>query len=193
MMKSIIYGKLAFLISGLLGGILIRYDSNYLLAMVVTGAIGCALLSVFIKLTDKMLIMTMAGGAAMPLGLMLSFGIVEGSGAIFPWLAKLLDDTWIPDILAIVLLCLFFGIVVGTTIYGKKAVLRFAVIMAIVGIPFGTLIAVFNLLFYGDGPYSDWLKYVGNIDINFLTMALSIGVGLGLSIGVTKLKSKIEP
>lgn len=193
MMKSIIYGKLAFLISGLLGGILILYDSDYLLAMVVTGAIGCALLSVFIKLTDKMLIMTMAGGAAMPLGLMLSFGIVEGSGAIFPWLAKLLDDTWIPDILAIVLLCLFFGIVVGTTIYGKKAVLRFAVIMAIVGIPFGTLIAVFNLLFYGDGPYSDWLKYVGNIDINFLTMALSIGVGLGLSIGVTKLKSKIEP
>ena len=193
MMKSIIYGKLAFLISGLLGGILILYDSNYLLAMVVTGAIGCALLSVFIKLTDKMLIMTMAGGAAMPLGLMLSFGIVEGSGAIFPWLAKLLDDTWIPDILAIVLLCLFFGIVVGTVIYGKKAVLRIAVIMALVGIPFGTLIAVFNLLFYGDGPYSDWLKYVGNIDINFLTMALSIGVGLGLSIGVTKLKSKIEP
>ena len=193
MMKSIIYGKLAFLISGLLGGILIRYDSNYLLAMVVTGAIGCALLSVFIKLTDKMLIMTMAGGAAMPLGLMLSFGIVEGSGAIFPWLAKLLDDTWIPDILAIVLLCLFFGIVVGTAIYGKKAVLRFAVIMAIVGIPFGTLIAVFNLLFYDDGPYSDWLKYVGNIDINFLAMALSIGVGLGLSIGMTKLKSKVEP
>jgi len=193
MMKSIIFGKLAFLISGLLGGILILYESNYLLAMVVTGAIGCALLSVFIKLADKMLIMTMAGGAAMPLGLMFSFGIVEGFGAIFPWLAKLLDHTWIPDILAVVLLCVFFGIVIGTVIYGKKAILRFAVIMALVGIPFGMLIAVFNLTFYGDGPYSDWLKYVGNIDINFLAMALSIGVGLGLSIGMTKLKSKVEP
>lgn len=190
MMKSIIYGKLAFLISGLLGGILILYDSNYLLAMVVTGAIGCALLSVFIKLTGKMLVMTMVGGAAMPLGLMLSFGIVEGSGAIFPWLAKLLDDTWIPDILAIVLLCFFFGIATGTVIYGKKAVLRFAVITALVGIPFGTFIAVLNLLFYGYGPYSDGLKYVGNFDINFLAMALAIGVGLGLSIGVTN--SKIE-
>lgn len=190
MMKSLIYGKLAFLISGILGGILILYESNYLLAMVVTGAIGCALLSVFLKFTDKMLVMTMVGGAVMPLGLMLSFGIVEGSGAIFPWLAKLLDHTWIPDILAIVLLCFFFGIATGTVIYGKKAVLRFAVITALVGIPFGTLIAVLNLLFYGYGPYSDGLKYVGNFDINFLAMALAIGVGLGLSIGVTN--SKIE-
>jgi hypothetical protein len=83
--------------------------------------------------------------------------------------------------------------VIGTVLYGKKVILQFAVISALVGIPFGMLIAVFNLMFYGNGPYSKWLDYMGNIDINFLTMALAIGIGLCLNIGVTKSKFGMEP
>lgn len=184
LLLSLIIGLLAFTISGLTACYAIWKINNYIIATLITGGLGALLFSVLLMLKDKIIKMTIAGLFAMLFGLFLSFGIIEGIVFILPKVGIFFEGSIIPDIAAIALIALIYGLLVGLAGYGKKAMWLFALIFAVVATPFGFLVALLNT----SSDIQMVLIKIGGIfayfDLNFLSISIALGAGLGISNGL---------
>ena len=187
---SLIVGLLAFTMSGLVVCYVIWKLNNYIIATLITGGLGALLFSVLLMLKDKIVKMTIAGFFAMLIGLFLSFGIIEGIVYILPKLGIFFEGSIIPDIAAIAVIALIYGLIVGLAGYGKKAMWLFALISALVAIPFGMLVVFLNT----SSDIQEFLTSIndilGQFDLNFLSISIALGVGLGLSNGLYNMSVK---
>jgi len=77
-------GMASFLISGVIACIVILLLDNYILATIIAGGIGGLLLGLFLRMCQKITRLVIAGIIAIPVGLVISFLIVEGLGSLFP-------------------------------------------------------------------------------------------------------------
>lgn len=121
-------GMASFLISGVMASIVILLVDNCILATMIAGGIGGLLLAIFIRERQNILRMTISGIIGMPVGLIISFFLVEGFGSIFPSIGAYLENTTIPDISAIILMGVIFGAIVGAMVYGRKYICLFSVV-----------------------------------------------------------------
>ena len=187
---SLIVGLLAFTMSGLVACYVIWKLNNYIIATLITGGLGALLFSVLLMLKDKIVKMTIAGFFAMLIGLFLSFGIIEGIVYILPKVGIFFEGSIIPDIAAIAVIALIYGLIVGLAGYGKKAMWLFALISALVAIPFGMLVVFLNT----SSDIQEFLTSIndilGQFDLNFLSISIALGVGLGLSNGLYNMSVK---
>lgn len=81
---SMLLGMASFLISGVIACIVILFLDNYILAIIIAGGIGGLLLGKFLRMHQKIGRIAIAGIIGMPIGLMISFLIIEGIGSLFP-------------------------------------------------------------------------------------------------------------
>lgn len=190
LLMSVIVGLLAFTMSGLVACYVIWKLNNYIIATLITGGLGALLFSVLLMLKDKIVKMTIAGFFAMLIGLFLSFGIIEGIVYILPKAGIFSEGSIIPDIAAIAVIALIYGLIVGLAGYGKKAMWLFALISALVAIPFGMLVVFLN----SSSDIQEFLTSIndilGQFDLNFLSISIALGVGLGLSNGLYNMSVK---
>lgn len=181
---STLLGMASFFISGVVADMVILRLDNYILASIIAGGIGALLLGLFLRMGQKISRMAIAGIIAVPMGLFISFLLVEGFGSLFPSIGAYFENSNIPDIIAIILMGMTFGGVFGAIIYGRKSIWLFSVVCGIVSFPFGLLIAAMNSG-YGIKVWLENLFMVfGKIDLNFLAIIISLGIGIGLSIGL---------
>ena len=190
LLMSVVVGLLAFTMSGLMACYVIWKLNNYIIATLITGGLGALLFSVLLMLKDKIVKMTIAGFFAMLIGLFLSFGIIEGIVYILPKVGIFFEGSIIPDIAAIAVIAWIYGLIVGLAGYGKKAMWLFALISALVAIPFGMLVVFLNT----SSDIQEFLTSIndilGQFDLNFLSISIALGVGLGLSNGLYNMSVK---
>ena len=88
------------------------------------------------------------------------------------------------------MIALIYGLIVGLVGYGKKAMWLFALISALVAIPFGMLVVFLNT----SSDIQEFLTSIndilGQFDLNFLSISIALGVGLGLSNGLYNMSVK---
>lgn len=184
---SLLLGLLAFLIGGIIACVTILLFDNYILATIIAGGIGGLLLGIFLRQRQKIVRMAIAGIIGMPIGLMISFLLVEGFGSLFPSIGTYFENSPIPDISAIVLMGIIFGALFGAINYGRKSIWLFSVVCGIVSIPFGLLVGAMNSEHWIKAWLENLLEIFGKIDLNFLSITVSIGIGTGLSMGIYKM------
>jgi len=136
--------------------------------------------------------MAIAGIIAMPIGLIISFLLVEGFGALFPSIGAYFENSTIPDIIAIILMGITFGAVFGSMIYGRKSIWLFSVACGTVSIPFGLLVGDMNSGYWIKAWLENLLEVFGKIDLNLLAIIISLGIGIGLSIGLYNMLKQIS-
>lgn len=180
----VLLGMAAFLMSGIAACIMILLLDSYLLAMAVAGGFGGLFLGIFLRMRRKLIRMTLAGLIGMPVGLAISFFIVEGVGSLLPSIGAALENTPVPDIIAVLLMGMIFGAIFGSVNYGLKSILPFSVVCGIVSIPFGFLVVALNAGYGPTIPSAAIRDVLEKIDWNFLAITVSLGIGTGLSIGL---------
>lgn len=175
-------GLFAFAVATALASVVIVMFDNYFAAAILTGGLGTLLLSLLMhKYALSLWKMSLSGLVGLPVGLMISFMIVEGVGSLVPVVGRLLENTPIPDILAVVMMSAIYGMFVGGMNFGKKAVVKFAAICGVSCLPAGILISIFNA-----GGAKALVDLFGKVDLNFVTIMLFMGLGIGASIGVVR-------
>lgn len=189
---SMLLGVASFLISGIIACIVILFLDNYILATIIAGGVGGLLLGLFLRMRQKIIRLVIAGIIAMPVGLVISFLIVEGFGSLFPSIAAYFENSSIPDIIAIILMGITFGAVFGSMIYGRKSIWLFSVVCGTVSIPFGLLVGAMNSGCWIKVYLENLLEVFGKIDLNFLAIIISLGIGIGLSIGLYNILNQIS-
>jgi len=190
--SSMLVGMASFFISGVLACIVIWFYDNYILATIIAGGIGGLLLSLLLKMHKKISRMIIAGIIGMPIGLILSFFLVEGFGALFPSIGGNFENSSIPDIIAIMLMGIIFGAVFGAINYGRKSIRLFSIVCGVVSIPSGLLVAALNSGFFLKVWPASLTDILVKIDLNFLAITISIGIGTGLSIGLYNMSKQIS-
>ena len=70
---AMLWGFLAFLLSGLLASVIIWRFDNYVLGTIITGAMGGLLLGLFTRQRGSLSKFAMGGGFGMPIALFLTF------------------------------------------------------------------------------------------------------------------------
>lgn len=183
LLLSLILGLLAFTISGLVACYVIWKLNNYIMAYLITGGLGALFFSVLLRLKGKIMKITIAGLLAMPVSLFLSFGINEGIAFVLPKI-EFIEGLISPDIVMIAMTALFYGFIVGLAGYGKKAMWLFAIVSAVVAIPFGMLVVVLNTSRDIQMILTSISDIFNQLDLNFLCISLALGAGLGMSNGV---------
>lgn len=181
---SMLLGMASFFISGIIACIMLLHLDNYILATIITGGIGGLLLGLFLGMRQKIIRMVIAGIIGVPIGLFISFLLVEGFGSLFPSIGAYLENTNIPDIIAIILMGITYGAVFGAIIYGRKSIWLFSVVCGVVSFPFGLLVGAMNSGYEIKVWLENLFMVFGKIDLNFLAIVISLGVGIGLSIGI---------
>lgn len=178
-------GLLAFFISGSLASIMLLLWNNYIVAAMAAGSIGCLLLCLFLNLKGKTARMAIAGALGIPVGIAASFGIVEGAGAIL-LIPDSFAQTGIPDVIAICIMGMIFGAVLGGLGFDKKAILLFSPVCGLLCIPFGFLVVAMNKGFLSDSLPVRVFEPIGRLDLNLLAILLGMGLGSGLSVGLSQ-------
>lgn len=185
-------GMVAFFIGALTADILIVHLDNYILGLILAGAIAGSLLSLFLRMPKKMARMVIACVIGLPLGLLLSFMLVEGIGSLLSVGVSAMGNASMGDVTAIVVMGIIFGAVFGAIVFDVKAIWQFSVVCGVMAIPFGLLVTAMNSGFW----MKDWLGnlfgFWGNIDVNLLVILVSLGIGTGLSIGLFRKRRKSE-
>lgn len=177
-------GMASFLVSGVIASIVILFLDNYILATIIAGGIGGFLLGILLRMHQKIKRMAIAGIIAVPIGLIISFFLVEGFGSLFPSIGAYFENSNIPDISAIILIGITFGAVFGLIIYGRKSIWLFSVICGTISIPSALLVGAMNSGYGINVWLVNLLDVLGKIDLNFLSIIFSLGIGIGLSIGI---------
>ncbi|HOE56715.1 MAG TPA: hypothetical protein PLI20_03905 [Bacillota bacterium] len=183
---SMLLGMTSFLISGAMACSVIVLLDNYILATIIAGGIGGLLLGLFLRMRQKIIRMAIGGIIGMPIGLVMSFILVEGFGSLFPSIGAYFENSCIPDIIAIVLMGITFGAIFGSMIYGRKSIWLFSFVCGIASIPSGLLVGAMNSGYWIKAWLENLLEIFGEIDLNFLAIVISLGIGIGLSIGLYK-------
>lgn len=177
-------GMSSFLISGVIACIIILTIDNYILATIIAGGIGGLFLGLFLRMRQKIGRMVIAGIIGMPIGLIISFLIVEVIGSLFPSIGVYFENSAIPDISAIILMAIIFGAIFGAIVFGRKSILLFSIIFGTVSFPFGLLVGAMNSGHWIKVWLENLLEGFGMIDLNFLAITISLGIGASLSIGL---------
>ena len=132
--------------------------------------------------------MSIAGLIAVPIGLLGGFIIVEGLGGglgfLFPSVADFFKNTGIADIVAVILTGIFFGVVFGAIVYGRRYIWLFSVVCGAVSVISGSLVEAMNAGYYVKVLLGNMFQIFGRIDLNFLVIITGFGAGVGLSIGL---------
>lgn len=183
-LRSMLLGMASFLVSGVIASIVILFLDNYILATIIAGGIGGFLLGILLRMRQKIKRMAIAGIIAVPIGLIISFFLVEGFGSLFPSIGAYFENSNIPDISAIILIGITFGAVFGLIIYGRKSIWLFSVICGTISIPSALLVGAMNSGYGINVWLVNLLDVLGKIDLNFLSIIFSLGIGIGLSIGI---------
>lgn len=185
---SLILGNVSFLISGVIACIIILKTDNYILGNVGAGGIGGLILGLFhwkYKMVGKM---TIASIIAVPVGLLGSFmvaeGIVGGLEFLFPSFYEYFGKTGIADVIAIIFMGVFFGLIFGAIVYGRKSIVLFPIICGAVSIPCALLVRAMNLGNPVKALLGNLFQIFGKIDFNLLVIIAGFGAGIGLSIGL---------
>ncbi len=185
---SLILGKVSFLISGVIACIIILKFDNYILGTVIAGGIGGLILGLFCWKHKMIGRMSIAGLIAVPIGLLGGFIIVEGLGGglgfLFPSVADFFKNTGIADIVAVILTGIFFGVVFGAIVYGRRYIWLFSVVCGAVSVISGSLVEAMNAGYYVKVLLGNMFQIFGRIDLNFLVIITGFGAGVGLSIGL---------
>lgn len=181
---SMLLGMASFLISGAMACIVILLLDNYILATIIAGGIGGLILGLFLRMHQKIIRMAIGGIIGMPIGLVMSFLLVGGFGSLLPSIGAYLENTGIPDIIAIALMGIIFGSVFGAMIYGRKSIWLFSIVCGTVSIPFGLFVVAMNLGCSLKSWPDNLSEVFGKIDLNFLAISISLGIGTALSIGL---------
>lgn len=184
---SMLLGMASFLISGVIACIVILLLDNYVLATIIAGGSGGLLLGLFLRMRQKIGRMAIAGIFGMPIGLMISFLLIEGIGSLFPSIGAFFENSTIPDISAIILMAIIFGAVFGAMVYGRKSIWLFSVVCGTVSLPFGLLVGAMNSGHWIKVWLENLLEVFDKIDLNLLAIIISFGIGTGLSIGLFKM------
>lgn len=184
---SMIAGLISFLISGLISCYIIAYLNNYILATIVSGGLGSFIFSILLMLKDKIIKLGFAGMIAMPGGLFVSFGLIEGVAFVFPSLNNLFEGSVLPDVFAVILLAFVYALIVSLIAYGKKEMLLFSLTSGIIAIGFGFMVVALNLNEEINESVISLLPFLSSLDLNFLTISIGLGTGLGLSHGIYSL------
>lgn len=187
---SAIIGVIAFLVGGIIANIFIIYFDAYIIALLISGAVGAFLFALVLSHKQKILQMTLSGCIGLPAGLMASFAIIEGVGALIPSLGRMLEDTIVPDLLVQVLMGVVLGLISGAIIYGRKAVLYFAAVCGLAGIPGGLALALMN-------SNQRFMTIIANLgepfnktDANLLVITAAMGLGFGLAVSMYNKKKR---
>lgn len=183
-LRSMLLGMASFLVSGVIASIVILFLDNYILATIIAGGIGGFLLGILLRMRQKIKRMAIAGIIAVPIGLIISFFLVEGFGSLFPSIGAYFENSNIPDISAIILIGITFGAVFGLIIYGRKSIWLFSVICGTISIPSALLVGAMNSEYGINVWLANLLDVLGKIDLNFISIIFSLGIGIGLSIGI---------
>lgn len=175
-------GLVAFLLSGLLAAVVVFRTDNYILGMLITGALGSLLLGLGLKMGKRALTMAFTGAFVMPIGLMLAFGIFEGLGALLYAIGLKIGPPGAADTMAIMFMSGFFAAAIGACVYGKKAIPLFFVLSSLVALPFGAMVVAFNLEVPLRFTLQSFTEPLGPIDLN--GVLISLAAGLGASLGI---------
>lgn len=185
---SAMSGMISFFISGVIASLVILHFNNYILGLIIAGGIGGLLLGFFHWKQRMILRMTFASLIAVIIGFFGSFmlveGLVGGIRLLFPSVAAQFLNSTIPDIMAIILMGIVFGIIFGAIVYGRIAIGLFSIVCGVVAIPFGLLVGALNSELWIKAWLENVFKIFGNIDLNMLVIILEFGMGVGLSIGL---------
>ena len=185
-----IIGIISFLVGGIIANIFIIYLDAYIIALLISGAVGAFLFALVLSHKQKILHLAISGCIGLPAGLMASFAIIEGAGALIPSLGRMMEDTMIPDLLVQVLMGIVLGLIAGAIIYGRKAMLFFAAICGLAGIPGGLALAFMNsnqrlmaIIANLDEPFN-------KTDANLLVITSAMGLGFGLAVSMYNKKRR---
>lgn len=181
---AMLWGFLAFLLSGLLASVIIWRFDNYVLGTIITGAMGGLLLGLFTRQRGSLSKFAMGGGFGMPIALFLTFALLEGLGSLILRGDASVSISTVSDILAIILFGAFFGLIFGIVVYGKKAAGTFLLTGGLLAIPFGIFVGLMNANEGIQKSIEEVISLGGIIDLNFFAMALAIGLGAGLGVGL---------
>jgi hypothetical protein len=142
---------------------------QYIGAALVAGAVGGLLLGLFLRLKGKIVRIALAGGLGIPLGIVVSFGLIEGLGALVTLPASV-EWAGVPDIMAIMLMGVVFGVMTGGIVFGKDAIVLFLIAFGLVAIPFGVLVVAMNKGLFSD---SFWFVcwHLLEAGLNFLRLS----------------------
>ena len=176
-------GLLAFLLVGSLASLLLLFWNNYIVVAVLAGGIGCLLLGLLLRQKGKIARMTIAGTLGLPLGIAASFGIVEGAGALLPF-PDSFAQSGIPDVIAICLMGIVFGAVLGGVTFGGRSIFLFSIVCGVLSVPFGFLVVALNKGLLSESQLMRAFEPAGRLDLNLLAILLGLGIGAGLSIGL---------
>lgn len=182
-----ISGTISFFIGGFLATILILFTDQYLLAIPLSGLLGGLLLAVFNKNWKNISRFTLAGVIAVSVGFLGTFVICEG---IFSLVGMFTDafSGRIENIISISMMGVVFGIIFSLIVYGKKALVLFAVVCGVFELP---CIYLADKVYFIK-PLKDLITQYGLVDVNLLFIVLGFGIGAGVSIGFIKIAGKDE-
>jgi len=141
---------------------------------------------------NKISSMTIASIIGMTIGLIISFFLVEGFGTLFPSIGAYFENSFIPDIVAIMLMGITFGAVFGAINYGRKSIWLFSIVCGVSSIPSGLVVAALNSGYFLKVWPESLTDILVKIDLNFLAITISIGIGTGLSIGLYNISKQIS-
>jgi len=182
-----ISGAISFFISGLLATILIIITDQYLLAIPLSGLLGGLLLAIFNRNWKSIGRFTLAGVIAVSVGFLGTFIICEGIFSLIGMLTDVFSGR-LENIISIGLMGVVFGIIFSLIVYGKKALVLFAVVCGIIELPCIYLVETIYLI----KPLENLISKYGLVDINLLFIVLGFGIGAGVSIGLFKISAKDE-
>lgn len=182
-----ISGAISFFISGLLATILIIITDQYLLAIPLSGLLGGLLLAIFNRNWKSIGRFMLAGVIAVSVGFLGTFIICEGIFSLIGMLTDVFSGR-LENIISIGLMGVVFGIIFSLIVYGKKALILFAVVCGIIELQCIYLSETIYLI----KPLENLISKYGLVDINLLFIVLGFGIGAGVSIGLFKISAKDE-
>jgi len=177
-------GILTFLIGALIGNIPVALAANFLLALPLAGAIGALLLGLFLRYRQKLWQMTLSGFIGLPLGLAVSFILIEGVGSFIPSVGEALMDTIVPDVLVETIMGAVFGLVSGAIIFGRKAIGLFTLVCGLGGLPGGVAVGLMNTNLHFRTQVANMGEPFNRLDFNLMAMSATLGLGFGLALAL---------
>lgn len=182
-----IAGTISFFIGGLLATALILLTDQYLLAIPFSGLLGGLLLTVFNRNWNNICRFTLGAVIAVSVGFLGTFVLCEGIFSLIGMFTDIFAGQ-IENIISISLMGVVFGIIFSMIVYGKKALVFFAVVCGIIELP---CIYLADKVYFIE-PLKNLITKFGLVDVNLLFIVLGFGIGTGVSIGLIKISVKDE-
>lgn len=191
LLLSLLFGIVAFLISGILASIVtsgLDIPFSYLF-VIIFGGLGGLLLALFLRMRQKVGRMALAGVAAWPAGFLGGIALVDFVLGLLTSFYDFYPGPGYGDGFCDILAGFIFGAVFGAIVFGRKSILLFSVVCGVVSITLGLLNEALQPWGWYRMLAGTFLEHIG-INMYTLMVSLSCGIGAGLSIGLYKMLTK---